>query len=78
MRFFSLEPATFNIFNHFIKRDTGVLEVGAHIGSIALYSAQLAKRVVSLEPSDIAFRILKKTVSRISKTPGQKDFAGVK
>lgn len=49
------EPHTFKAFEHFIKPDSVVLDVGAWIGPTVLYSAQLAGTVVALEPTKKAF-----------------------
>ncbi|RIA10263.1 FkbM family methyltransferase [Flavobacteriaceae bacterium MAR_2010_72] len=57
------EPNTFKIFDHFINRDTVVLDVGAWIGQTALYTSQIAKQTIAFEPDPIAFKELETNVS---------------
>lgn len=51
----SWEPDTFSVFDRFITSDTVFLDVGAWIGSTALYGAQLAAETHAFEPDPIAF-----------------------
>ncbi len=53
------EPETYAVFDRFIKSDTVFIDVGAWIGSTALYGAQLAAQTHAFEPDPIAFGELK-------------------
>lgn len=57
------EPETFEIFDRFITDKTLFLDIGAWIGSTALYGAQRAKRCVAFEPDPVAFQELKRNVA---------------
>ena len=57
------EPETFAIFDKFISEETLFVDVGAWIGSTALYGAQLARRCVAFEPDPVAFRELSRNVA---------------
>jgi FkbM family methyltransferase len=57
------EPTTFEVFNRFLNRDTVFLDIGAWVGSTALYGAQLAKHTYAFEPDHVAFETLKSNVS---------------
>lgn len=50
----SWEPQTFEVFGRF-ARDKVVLDIGAWIGPTALWEAQVARKVVALEPTRAAF-----------------------
>ena len=66
----SWEPETFEIFNRYIHSDTTYLDIGAWIGPTVLYGAQIAKKVVALEPDKQAFGYLKENIilnAKISK-----------
>lgn len=52
------EPETFKVFDRFIDRDTVFLDVGAWIGSTALYAAPQAKETHAFEPDPVAFEQL--------------------
>lgn len=52
------EPETFAIFDRFITEDTLFLDIGAWIGSTALYGAQRAARCIAFEPDPVAFKEL--------------------
>ncbi len=56
------EPETFRVFDRFIDRDTVFLDVGAWIGSTALYAAPHAKETHAFEPDPVAFEQLKKNL----------------
>lgn len=53
------EPETYAVFDQYIKSDTVFLDVGAWIGSTALYGAQIAAETHAFEPDPIAFKELK-------------------
>src|SRR5690554_5025707 len=53
------EPETYAVFDKYIKSDTVFLDVGAWIGSTALYGAQIAAETHAFEPDPIAFKELK-------------------
>lgn len=53
------EPETFRIFDDYIRKDTLFLDIGAWIGSTALYGVQRAERCVAFEPDPVAFAALK-------------------
>jgi len=57
------EPETYEVFDRFIDADTVFLDVGAWIGSTALYAAQTAKETHAFEPDPVAFDQLKKNTS---------------
>lgn len=52
------EPETFDVFDRFIDDQTTFLDIGAWIGSTALYGAQRAKETHAFEPDPIAFETL--------------------
>lgn len=52
------EPETFSIFDRHITDRTLVLDVGAWIGSTALYAAQRARHTIAFEPDPVAFAAL--------------------
>lgn len=52
------EPETFRIFDRHITPETLFLDIGAWIGSTALYGAQRAARCVAFEPDPVAFAAL--------------------
>lgn len=54
------EPETYAVFDRFIDADTIFLDIGAWIGSTALYAAQTAKETHAFEPDPVAFDQLKK------------------
>ncbi len=62
------EPTTYQVFDRFITRATTFLDVGAWIGSTALYGAQLARETHAFEPDPVAFSELKNNVAANSKT----------
>lgn len=57
------EPETFAIFDEFIGRDSLFLDVGAWIGSTALYGVQRAARCIAFEPDPLAFAELQANVA---------------
>lgn len=56
------EPETFAIFDRFIHADTLFVDVGAWIGSTALYGAQRASRCIAFEPDPVAFAELRQNL----------------
>lgn len=52
------ESETFKVFRKLVKSDSPVIDVGAWIGSTSIFLAHLAPKVVSVEPSDRAFKQL--------------------
>ncbi len=56
------EPATFDVFDRHIDRDTTVLDIGAWIGATALYAAHRGKVVHAFEPDPIAFAELSRNL----------------
>ena len=63
------EPETYAVFDRFIKSDTVFIDVGAWIGSTALYGAQLAAETHAFEPDPIAFAELKANKEANRKKP---------
>ncbi len=55
----SFEPATYDVFNEFIDKETIYFDLGAYIGSTCLYAAQLAKSAFAFEPDPVAFELLR-------------------
>lgn len=52
------EPSTIIIFRNNIDSSTTVIDFGAWTGVTTLLAAQLAKRVISLEPDRVAHQVL--------------------
>lgn len=52
------EPATFKIFDTFLKKDRNMLDIGAWIGPTALYASDRAKTVYAFEPDKVAYHHL--------------------
>jgi FkbM family methyltransferase len=57
------EPETFAIFDRHITSDTLFLDVGAWVGSTALYAAQRAKSALAFEPDPVAFAALTRNLA---------------
>jgi FkbM family methyltransferase len=57
------EPETYAIFRRHITADTLHLDIGAWIGSTALYAAQLARKCVAFEPDPVAFQQLSRNLA---------------
>ena len=56
------EPGTFHIFDLF-KNDKGILiDIGAWIGPISLYSASLYKKIIAIEADPVAIQALKANI----------------
>lgn len=49
------EPETYAVFNRFLNAQTIFLDIGAWIGSTALYGAQLAAETHAFEPDPVSF-----------------------
>lgn len=54
----SWEPATFKIFDKFLKPDRTFVDIGAWIGPTVLYAAPKANKVFAFEPDHVAYKIL--------------------
>lgn len=57
------EPETFVIFDRFIREDTLFVDIGAWIGSTALYGVQRADLCIAFEPDPVAFAELEINVA---------------
>jgi FkbM family methyltransferase len=56
------EPATFAIFERFLKPEHTYLDIGCWIGPTLLYGCQIAHRVYALEPDPLAFAELQRNI----------------
>jgi FkbM family methyltransferase len=56
------EPETFEIFDHFINKQTIYFDVGAWIGPTLFYAGQLASHAHGFEPDPTAFRQLEENL----------------
>ena len=56
------EPHTFAIFDHFVTKDSVVLDVGSWSGVLTLYAAKTAKEVHALDPDPVCFSELNTNV----------------
>lgn len=52
------EPETYAIFDRFLNSESVFLDIGAWIGSTALYGAQIASETHAFEPDPVSFREL--------------------
>lgn len=52
------ELQTFGLLDKYVTPETTVLDLGAWIGPISLYAAQIAKRVIAVEPDPVAYTLL--------------------
>lgn len=57
------EPETFAIFDRYIGDDTLFVDIGAWIGSTALYGVQRAARCIAFEPDPVAFAELQRNLA---------------
>ncbi|MGH1385943.1 FkbM family methyltransferase [Kordia sp.] len=57
------EPHTFAIFDHFVNKNSVVLDVGSWSGVLTLYAAKIAKEVHALDPDPVCFSELNKNVA---------------
>lgn len=58
------EPQTFEILDYFVGSGDIVLDLGAWIGPVSLYAAQLCSEVYAIEPDPVAFAELEKNVQQ--------------
>lgn len=56
------EPHTFAIFDHFVRKNSVVLDIGSWSGVLTLYAAKIAKEVHALDPDPVCFRELETNV----------------
>ena len=49
------EPETYELFDDLITSDSLFLDIGAWIGSTALYAAQISQKTIAFEPDPLAF-----------------------
>lgn len=59
----SWEAATFEIFEKYLDKDHGYLDIGAWIGPTALFGAQLAKHCYAFEPDHFAYALLTRNIA---------------
>ncbi len=57
------EQETFRLFDHCIKPETVVLDIGPWIGPTLLYAAGKARLTLGFEPDPVAFRILSSNIT---------------
>jgi len=57
------EAHTFEVFDKYLSKDYGYLDIGAWIGPTILYGAHLAKRVYCFEPDRVAYQYLLNNIS---------------
>ena len=68
------EDSTFAVFRRFVNNASVVLDIGAWIGPTALWFAKVARHVVALEPTEAAFRELKRNLdTNVDIAPGTID-----
>jgi tRNA A58 N-methylase Trm61 len=53
---------TLELLQHFITPDSVVVDIGAHIGTLAIPLARLAGKVIAFEPTPTTFALLKKNI----------------
>lgn len=53
------EPETFEILEKYLDKDHSYVDFGAWIGPTVLFGAQIAKKVVALEPDMVAFDVFR-------------------
>jgi FkbM family methyltransferase len=63
------EPDTFRIFNRHIGANTVMFDIGAWVGSTALYAAQIAESTVAFEPDPISFSALQQNYHANASAP---------
>ena len=66
----NFEEYTFGVFDRFLNKDFGFMDIGAWIGATVLYGAQIAKDCYCFEPDKIAFQYLN---NNILENPSIKD-----
>lgn len=57
------EENTFKVFEHFLSKEHTCLDIGGWVGATVLYSAQLCKNVIAIEPSPPALELLRANVA---------------
>lgn len=67
------EPETFQLFDELITSDALFMDIGAWIGSTAMYAAQKSARTVAFEPDPIAFAELAANAELNAKRPWHKN-----
>ena len=68
------EDSSFAVFRRFVNNSSVVLDIGAWIGPTALWFAKVARHVVALEPTEAAFRELKRNLDiNVEIAPGTID-----
>lgn len=63
----SWEPFTFNIIDKFVDEESVCIDLGAWLGFISLYLAQIVNKVHSVEPDTVAFTDLKNSANNTEK-----------
>ncbi|MCF7843470.1 FkbM family methyltransferase [Candidatus Gracilibacteria bacterium] len=58
----NFEDYTFNIFDRFLDKDHGFMDIGAWVGATVLYGAHIAKTCYCFEPDKLAFEYLKNNI----------------
>lgn len=56
------EMATFKIFERYLKKDKGFIDIGAWIGPTVLYGSQIAKKCYCFEPDKTAYEYLQNNI----------------
>jgi FkbM family methyltransferase len=59
----SWEKDTYRFLEKYLDKDHSFIDIGAWIGPIVLFAAQIAKKTYAIEPDPIAFKELAKNVS---------------
>lgn len=54
----SWENETFDVLDQFLSKDLSFLDIGAWIGPVSIYAAELSRHVYSVEPDPVAFDYL--------------------
>lgn len=58
----NFEDYTFAIFDRFLDKDHGFIDIGAWVGATVLYGAHKAKECYCFEPDKLAFKYLKNNI----------------
>jgi FkbM family methyltransferase len=56
------ENNLFRVLDQYLNEDTTFVDIGAWIGPVTLYAAKISKKVISVEPDPVAFKILKEHI----------------
>lgn len=59
----NFEDYTFKIFDRFLNKDYGFIDVGAWIGATVLYGANISKTCYCFEPDRVAFKYLENNIA---------------